>query len=77
MISEENGQIIVDELRPMSEHCKDGSFILVHHKEGECLREAYYFEKGIYVIGKCEVHVHESDIIGWIPALIYRPKDGV
>lgn len=37
MICEENGQIIVDELRPMSEHLMDGAYILVWHKDGEAI----------------------------------------
>lgn len=73
MICEENGQIIVDELRPMSEHLMDGAYILVWHKDGEAFREAFYFESGFYIING--IQVHHSDLIGWIPMPIYRPKD--
>lgn len=71
-IQEENGQIIVDELRPMSD-AKIGNECLI-------MIDDYGFVHGYKcsnesdVIGKNH-YFKPGDAVGWIPLPIYRPKD--
>ena len=63
MIHEENGQIIVDELRPMSD-APLKKVILVKKKSFDKLIEAVISDKT------------RNMFSGWIPMPTYRPKDG-
>jgi len=74
MICEENGQIIVDELRPMSDAPKDGTTFLAKHILESAL-EATYYESGFYETTQY-TSLQDDQFIGWIPMPIYRPKDG-
>lgn len=74
MIHEENGQIIVDELRPMSEAPRDGTSFLAKHILESSLEETY-FESGLFETAQY-TSLHENQFVGWIPMPIYRPKDG-
>ena len=78
MIHEENGQIIVDELRPMSEARELGI--------GRCLAVFVDYPQHFKFIKKV-TNEHWSDIegdwwhkdsefIGFMPMPIYQPKDG-
>lgn len=80
MIHEENGQIIVDELRPMSEAPRDGNYFLVFcHPQGYSKGTFYPYrwdddyddfvdEEGCFINNAADK--------GWIMMPIYRPKDG-
>lgn len=74
MIYEENGQIVVDELRPMSELPADGTSFLM-------LLDGNYFIEIFYNLDTSEFDSYstynECDCIGWLPMPIYRPNDGV
>ena len=76
MIIEKDGQIIVTELRPMSE-ARTEIPLLVAHKDGKNVREAIVYKhmpegrEVVYVSG------HWMDIkefIGFIPLPIYQPQ---
>lgn len=77
MIIKANGQIIVDELRPMSE-LKDNQFALCYDL---CGHKRYGdFEKyQKYGMNMVDINGNEFDIdrfVGWIPIPIYRPNGG-
>ena len=77
MIYEENGQIIVDELRPMSQARELGIdrclAVFVDYPQHFHIVEQYtdkYWSDG-------EDYWHADDeFIGFMPMPIYRPKDG-
>jgi len=78
MIREENGQIIVDELRPMSDAPRDSSTILIGRRDdGICtfpeMIEAFW--DGQYW-NSCGDEFRDNELTGWLPMPIYRPKDG-
>ena len=70
-IYEENGQIIVDELRPMSD-VPDGEWVIYFHKN---LQSFEAKSLGIEVITASDIVLDFSDFIGWLPIPIYRPKN--
>ena len=74
MIYEENGQIIVNELRPMSEAPRDGTDILLMSKTRKLFNGCNYgiLNDNFIIpgIGSCD----SSVFIGWLPMPIYRPK---
>lgn len=74
MIHEENGQIIVDELRPMGE-LKAHTFVLIKLKLSGTLKvgSKLHFIDLVNIGGK-DTPFEECE--GWIPCPIYRPKDG-
>ena len=77
-IREENGQIIVDELRPMSEARELGI--------GRCLAVFIDYPQHFHIVEKCCVDRYWSDgeddchtddeFVGFMPMPIYQPKDG-
>lgn len=77
MIYEENGQIIVDELRPMSEATNDPVMVVSVHYGTELF---FAYKSTDWDINKTWVLfgftflVHESELIGYIPVPTYRPK---
>ena len=74
-IREENGQIIVDELRPMSEApTENDSEILVKMENSNKLNFAVVFQGQLIDQQISWIDMEETE--GWIPAPIYRPKDG-
>lgn len=64
-IHEENGQIIVDELRPMSE-CPFYEIVLCKRAGKSNRLEGFLLTKGM----------DTSGFEGYVPMPIYRPKDG-
>lgn len=76
MIREENGQIIVDELRPMSDMKENVVGFGFHSLRKEFIEIIMAEDRCVY---SCEddMNFGENDFIGWIPMPIYRPKDGV
>ena len=71
MIHEENGQIIVDELRPMSDIPDDNEVVLV------CVKDDGGFQYFDNMSKDCvEMNLYDGELLGWIPRPIYRPKDG-
>jgi hypothetical protein len=75
MIHEENGQIIVDELRPMSEApTEERSEMLVKMKNSNKLNFAVVFQGQL--IDQCIDWIDPKETEGWIPMPICRPKDG-
>lgn len=75
MIHEENGQIIVDELRPMSDAPRNGRSIFCILNGSVNLREMY-FKEGFWRIPDTSLHFKDNHIEGYIPMPTYRPKDG-
>lgn len=77
MIHEENGQIIVDDLRTMSEAPKDGTKIIAltcnKYSKSEFLIVNYSHDDTFCTE---KYLLPEFTLIGWIPMPIYRPKDG-
>jgi len=75
-VHEENGQIIVDELRPMSDAPMDGSSVQL------CTKSNTFIYGHNFGIANCKWVVpgigsyNDDDFLGWIPGAIYRPKDG-
>ena len=71
---DESGQIIVTELRPMSDAPKDCKIILVLVGGGRTLSQAHYRES----IGRWQVTNYEplkdKHIIGWTAMPIYQPN---
>mgnify|MGYP001230585654 CR=1 FL=1 len=64
MIHEENGQIIVDELRPMSEAPINYPIIAKYKKNERMMSVCLSADSTL------------KNYEGWIPLPIYRPKDG-
>jgi hypothetical protein len=72
-IQEENGQIIVDELRPMSDAPKTESFLCAFADNKSKLYEGYFDSIGNIWVGE---NYHDIGLIkGWIPMPIYRTKE--
>jgi len=72
MITEQKGQIIVNELQPMSEAPMNGIRFLAKFKSELGLRQTRctYGEQVEVSYGT----THRSNCEGWIPMPIYKPK---
>jgi len=73
MITEQNGQIIVDELRDLDEMPKGSSFILVDAS----FKRAIAFinpENKVHILKHFDREFGQAHL-GWIPIPIYKPKD--
>ena len=79
MIHEENGQIIVDELRPMSDAPRVPVMVVSEHSKNELVfayRAMDWDRNRTWILFELPYPVHESELIGYVPMPIYRPKDG-
>jgi len=75
MINEENDQIIVDELRQMKEAPRDGAPILCALNGSEMLREMYFIDGFWRLAEVWELKFNDDHLQGWVPTIVYRPKD--
>lgn len=76
-IHEENGQIIVDELRPMSDARNLGvkRCLAVFVGYPDCFHIVEQYADTYWSDGEDDWH-RDDEFIGWVPCPIYRPKDG-
>ncbi len=75
MIIEKDGQIIVTELRPMSD-ATDDETVLVARVENSGMRHGYRISKAyrLWSVFGSPVLVNESDLLGWTTFPIYQPQ---
>ena len=79
MIHEENGQIIVDELRPMRDAPRVPVMVLTKYAKTELFfaeRSRDFYRNRTWILFELPHPVHESELIGFIPVPIYLLKDG-
>jgi len=72
MIIEKDGQIIVTELRPMSEAPLDGTIFMVF--DGPGCGGCTSWDGDAFDAAELPTDVDVHQIVGWIPLAIYKPE---